>query len=91
LATRLTVVAKPLLVAHTIVFQQCFKFLLNEMVTIITNEDARDSKVGKIIFLKSLATTRDSLVGLARVSRVWTDNLLRPRYICSLKRMGKGL
>jgi len=37
LATRLWVVAKPKFVVHTMLFQQCFNFLLNQVGTILTN------------------------------------------------------
>ena len=33
--------------AHTILFQQCFKFLFNQVGNIVTNEDAGDSDMGE--------------------------------------------
>ena len=47
MATRLRLVTKPKFVVHTILFQQCFKFLLNEVGTIITNENVGDSEMVK--------------------------------------------
>jgi len=41
------VVAKPLLVVHTIPFQQHIKLLLNKVGTIVTNEDMGDSEMGE--------------------------------------------
>jgi len=37
-------VAKLVLVAHIVPFQQCFKFLLNKVGIIVTNEDTGDSE-----------------------------------------------
>ena len=47
MATLWRVIAKPIFVVHTILFQQGFKFLLNEVVSIVTNKDARDAAIGE--------------------------------------------
>ena len=44
MATRLGVVAKPVLVMNPILFQRSLKLFLNKMSSIVTNENPRDFK-----------------------------------------------
>ena len=41
------VIAKPMFMVHTILFQQGFKFLLNKVSTIVANEDVGDFEMGE--------------------------------------------
>jgi len=66
---------------HTIFFQQGFKFLLNEVGTIITDEDTRDSGMGEDDLFEKPSNYWGVIVGLARASTlppIWTHNEQRP-------------